>query len=293
MYVDNQMQVAKVPRIHAFVYADPGRMKSTFAASFPKPMLVIATDPLDKMAPYRRRGLSGHHKMPDPEDPEEGVYVPTEYVMSLREEGKVAIQIEYYMDRTAFTPNVTSAWEQIQDRMVDLWEEDGKQQWATVVLDSLSSLEYVVRSHYQFKENPITKEGNEQDQRQWYRKSAEGIEQVCYALAWLNCNVVVVAHVRAEKDAVRETVVWTPEAPGVRNRRIPSVFGEIYTIHADNAAEEGVCPFFMQTQSDGKYVVASQIQAPDDCDPKYTAIWSNYKAPARRELTDGGTTTGE
>lgn len=287
MYVTNQMENAGVPRIHAFIYADPGRQKTTFAASFPKPMLVLACDPLDKMAPYRRRGITGHRDIPEDDN---NIYVPTEYVMSTREDDAIAIQMEYYTDRTAFAPTGVSAWEQMQDRMIDLWQEDSEGKWATVVLDSLSSLEYIVRCHYQFKENPVTKEGNEQDQRQWYRKSAEGIEQVCYALAWLNCNVVVLAHIRAERDAVRDTVLWTPEAPGVRNRRIPSIFGEIYTMHVDPAVDDDVNSVFMQTRSDGKYVASSQINAPDDCDPNYAAIWANYQPARRKEPSNVGTT---
>lgn len=269
------MDSSDYPRIHCFVYADPGRMKSTFAASFPKPMLVLATDPYDKMAPYRRRGLPGERQQPTQA---ENIFVPTEYILSTKEDLAV-IQIEYYIDRTAFLPNSLSAWEQIQDRMPELYAEDEAGKWATIVLDSLSSLEYVVRAHHQFKENPTTKDGNEMDQRQWYRKSAEGLEQLCYALAWMQANVVILAHVRAERDAVRDTILWTPEAPGVRNRRIPSVFGEIYTIHIDNAVDPTdtqVCPYFLQTHADGKYVAATQIGAPDDCDPKYAALWPNY-----------------
>ena len=289
MFVENQMLLGEHPSIRCFVYADPGRMKSTFAATFPKPMLVLATDPMDKLSPYRRRGIIAASQKPDPG---KGVYVPTEYILSTIEEDKVAIQIEHYVDRTAFVPDSTSAWEQLQDRMIDLYVEDDQQKWATIVLDSLSSLEYVIRSHYQNKENPVSKEGNEQDQRQWYRKSAEGIEQVCYALSWMNANVVVLAHVRAEKDAQRDTIIWTPEAPGVRNRRIPSVFGEIYTIHVDPSAydQEGQVPCFLQTRPDGKYVATTQINAPDDCDPFYHAIWRNYIPTPRKEVAHVATT---
>lgn len=284
-YLPNAMLSTNVPRIHCFVYADPGRMKSTFASTFPKPMLVLATDPVDKMTPYRRRGILGDRVQPNEEA---GIWVPTEYIMSTKDEDKVATQIEYYIDRTAFAPEEVTAWEQIQDRMQDLWVETNNNKWATVVLDSLSSLEFAIRSHYQHKENPVTKDGNEQDQRQWYRKSAEGLEQVTNTMAWLNCNVVVLAHVRAEKDAVRDTILWTPEAPGTRNRRIPSVFGEIYTIHVDPEPPEGVSPFYLQTEADGRYVAATQIPAPPDCDPTYSALWTDYKPLRRKEATNNG-----
>lgn len=285
-YIDNQ--AGEHPTIRCFCYADAGRGKSTFAATFPKPMLVLACDPLDKLGPYRRRGYPGPRIQPNPN---EGVYVPTEYIISTHQANHVAIQLEYFIDRTSFLPDSLSAWEQVQDRMIDLYKEDSEGKWATIVLDSMSSLEYIVRSHYQFKENPVNKEGNEQDQRQWYRKSAEGIEQVTYALAWMNANIVVLGHVRGERDAVRDTMLWTPEAPGVRNRRIPSVFGEIYTIHVDMSVDpdSSASPFFLQTRNDGRYMAATQIDAPDDCDPKYSALWRNYIPMEQRELKYGGT----
>lgn len=285
MFVDNELLRSEQTPIRCFVYADPGRMKSTFAASFPKPMLVLATDPAGKLAPYRRRGIATPTYPPNPE---KGIYVPTEYVLSLKQEDKIAIQIEHYRDRTMFMPDIKSCWEELQDRMVDLYTEDDQRKWATIVLDSMSSLEYAVRCHYQFKEMPVSKEGNEMDQRQWYRKSAEGIEQICYALSWMNANVVVLAHVRAERDAVRDTILWTPEAPGVRNRRIPSVFGEIYTVHVDNdpGLPDDVSPFFLQTRPDGKYVATTQIQAPDDCTPHYASIWANYQPQPMKDIYD-------
>jgi hypothetical protein len=42
--------------LHCFCYSDSGGGKSTFAATFPKPMLVLMWDPIGKDAPYRKRG---------------------------------------------------------------------------------------------------------------------------------------------------------------------------------------------------------------------------------------------
>lgn len=44
--------------LHTFVYSESGGGKSTFAATFPKPMLVLMFDPIGKDAPYRRRGVA-------------------------------------------------------------------------------------------------------------------------------------------------------------------------------------------------------------------------------------------
>lgn len=45
--------------IHVIVYGDAGAKKSTFAATFPKPMLVFMWDPFGKDGPYLRRGVVG------------------------------------------------------------------------------------------------------------------------------------------------------------------------------------------------------------------------------------------
>lgn len=45
--------------VHCLVYGDSGAGKSTFAATFPKPMLVFLFDPPDKARPYLRQGSVG------------------------------------------------------------------------------------------------------------------------------------------------------------------------------------------------------------------------------------------
>lgn len=45
--------------IHVLCFGDSGSGKSTFASTFPKPMLVMMFDPIDKAAPYWKRGRRG------------------------------------------------------------------------------------------------------------------------------------------------------------------------------------------------------------------------------------------
>ena len=47
------------PGLHALVYGDTGAGKSTFLASFPKPMLVLHFDGLGKEGPYLQYGWDG------------------------------------------------------------------------------------------------------------------------------------------------------------------------------------------------------------------------------------------
>jgi hypothetical protein len=47
------------PPLHVLVHSEPGTGKSTFAATFPKPMLVLLWDPPGKEIPYLRGGEVG------------------------------------------------------------------------------------------------------------------------------------------------------------------------------------------------------------------------------------------
>ena len=261
--------------IACFVYADSGRKKSTFAASFPKPILVLGCDPHAKLTPYRRQGRRGRTLLAAPGTP---WIVDTEFVMSRDDEDSAIIQLEHYFDEDVTNPNQVFAWELLQQRLVSLHAEIRANLWATVVLDSLSQLEYMIRKYNQYKANPVTEKGNEQDQRQWYRKSAEGMEEVLFSLARAKCNFVALAHVRAEKDRARDAMIWTPEAPGSRNRKLPTVFSEIYTIHArddvDPMEDEA---FYLQTRGNRDWIATTMIMAPNGAPPDYGALWDNYK----------------
>lgn len=258
-----------------FVYADPGRMKSTFAASFPKPMLVLALDPSPKLDPYRRRGKRGATIVYDG--------TPIEFVMSSRQPGCAAIQIEQYYDTDYSDARHLFAWERFVARLPSIHEDCQNNTWATVVLDSVSTLELCVRKYEQYKNNPISNQGNKQDARQWYNSSGAAIQEVCYNLGWLpNTNVVVLAHVRMHQDRVREHILWSPEMPGSYSRRVPGLFGEIYTIHFDPTAEQFERRYFLQTNNNGEYVAATQIPAPDGAVPHYNELWA-YEQPIEQD----------
>lgn len=264
-----EQQPSDYQLIHCFVYADPGRKKSTFAATFPKPMLVLGFDAYSKMSPYRRRGKRGPQMNIDG--------TPTEFIMSAQEPDRAIIQLEQYYDEDIYDARAEYAWERFRNRIATLHQEVRDGMWATVVLDSCSSLEFAIRKYEEYKANPVTKKGNDQDQRQHYHRSSSGVEEICYTMAWLPCNVVVLAHVRMEKDNVRGTVYWTPEVPGVKNRRLPGAFGEVYTMHCDPAAEKDEERFYLQTIDDGNYIAATQIPAPEYAQPHYKALWTHYK----------------
>ena len=79
------------PIIHVVDYGPWGSGKSTFAATFPKPMLVIAFDPVGKEAPYIRRGIAGLDMLGEFDQ-------VVRQVMSRKQEEKMLVQIESFHD---------------------------------------------------------------------------------------------------------------------------------------------------------------------------------------------------
>lgn len=268
--IENQMNTRYADRefICCLLYGDPGSRKSTMAASFPKPILVLQFDPLGKAGPYRRAGRRGQY-LTDVEP----WGIDIEYVMSTKEPDRAIIEINYFKDEDIKGGASTIyGVERFEHRMIDIFTEIREGCWATVVLDSLTFLNWAIVKLEQYKRNPLSNAGNEQDGRQWRAKAAEGLEEACFTLATQRCNVVVAAHVRELRDNQRELNLWTPEAPGKRNRTLPAAFSEVYAMHHD--LEIGA---FIQSNKDTSFVACTQINAPDGVQPLYKNLWSNYQ----------------
>lgn len=253
------------PHSSWLVYSDPGAGKSHFAATFPKPMLVFNTDPRGKAMPYFRRGVAGEMSV-------DAFGTECQTIVSAKSGDKI-IQLEYYQDANPRGGiDTVYAYERLEERLVALPDEIGEGKWETVVLDSLSFLEYQVRKLHQYKLNPESNQGHVQDARQWYNSSSEVLEEFCYSrLTWLPVNVVVLAHVRDTKSNIRGNTTWTPEAPGVKGRKLPGAFAEVYVIHSTSEGR------YLQTVNDTSFIATSQIGAPDGCEPHYKSLWSQWE----------------
>lgn len=263
--------MAKHPSTSFLVYGDPGSGKSHFAATFPKPMLVLCTDPRGKAMPYLRWGKLEEEGFDDAGTPFQRIHSRTS--------GKMGIQLEYYADdNIRGGTNTIYAYERLEERLISLKTEVYAGAWRTLVLDSLSFLEYQVRKLHQYKLNPESNAGKVQDARQWYNSSAEVVEEFCYSqLTWLPINVVVLAHVRDAKANIRGNATWTPEAPGVKGRKLPGAFAEVYVLHSTTEGR------YLQTQNDTSFIATSQIMAPEVFDPTYTKLWEVWDAQSSNE----------
>src|SRR3990167_1795906 len=195
------------PPTHTLIYGDSGSGKSTVAATWPKPMLVMAFDPRGKEMPYLRVGS------PEPEQPDGS------RIIRSAKTGNPIIKIERYND---VDPTQPTAYPAFMRRMSALPDEYAV--WRTIVLDSVTFMELASRKYQQYTLNPSAK-----DPRQWYGGSTEQLEEMLMIrFGSLPMNVVVIAHVDEDKDEVHGTYVRNPSAPGRLRKRMPSAFAELY-----------------------------------------------------------------
>lgn len=247
--------------IKAVVFGDSGAGKSTFASSFPKRMLVCCFDSVDKSRPYMKRGASYSEIQED----EYGV----QYREVYNKKGNVLIRIEYYIDSD---PDHPTAYAQFRERMARLqYEYD---EWMTIVIDSVSQMELYARYREKKTINPHTKEP-----RQWFAGATDALEEMLMMrFPALPMNVVVLCHVDEDKDEVHGFSLRNPSAPGRLRKKLASQYGELYHAVVRKGDQKGDKVYQLQTRSDNLFQAASQIDAPDPCEPLYTALWANWDA---------------
>lgn len=248
------------PSLHVLCYGDSGSGKTTFAATFPKPMLVFAFDPRSKALPYLNQGTVE----PEIVDPQ-----GTPVRVVLNGKNRAIVQVEHYNDDT-FDPAVLAArgqsyaYQRFLTRLSVLdWSE-----WATIVIDSVTFAELSVRKMNQYYLNPTTKEP-----RQWFGASTDALEEILMIrFGGYPGNLVTICHVDEDKDEVFGQFVRNPMAPGRLRKKLATAYGELY--HMDvKVDQKGKIAYQLQTRPNASYNACSRINAPDPCAPSYRALW--------------------
>lgn len=258
------------------VCGNAGSKKSTFAATFAKPALVIQMDSHGKAMPYRRRGLQGEKgNMVYAEGREDfGGLIPYEHIVHPKT-GQLLFRIEYYHTGDIHGgADYIYAYEKLLGRLGGIQSEVAAGQWETVIFDSLSSLAYEARKLDEYKMNPSLEKGIKAHGKQVYGAAARAVEELLRSgVSGLACNLVVIGHLRDERDkdgnATGNVVL---EAPGQLPKQLPSVFPEVYIAQVDEEGET-----YLQTRSYGGYIATSQIPAPDHCAPEFKALWADWE----------------
>jgi hypothetical protein len=271
------------PSNHYLIYGNAGSRKSTFAATFPKPALVIQMDTHGKAMPYRRRGLQGEKgRMVTAVGMEDqGGVIPYEHVMHPKHKDQLLFRIEYY-----HTGDIQGgvhymyAYENLLNRLGGIQKEVDAGQWQTVIFDSLSSLAYEARKLDEYKMNPAVGEGKKAHGKQVYGAAARAIEELLRSgVGGLACNLVVIGHLRDERDKEgNPTGNYVVEAPGQLPKQLPSVFPEVYIAQIDEQGET-----YLQTRSSQEFIATSQIPAPNPCVPNFKALWTDWEKEMTKE----------
>lgn len=249
------------PILHVLGYGESGSGKSTFAATFPKPMIVFCFDAYGKDVVYRKRGRT------TPEYVDELGVVHQDVV---NDAGELLIAIEYFHDED---PEQPGAYERFLKRM-NRFDANERAHYRTAVLDSVTSMELCARKMYQHKILKLSKEP-----RQWYAGATERLEEMLCSRfgSFRDLNVLVLAHIDQDKDELYGTFVRTPSAPGRLRSRLAAFYPEMYRANVTRDGKN--LRYSLQTRSDMMYVAFSmEAEAPDPCEPRYSALWANFAA---------------
>jgi len=267
------------PPAHASVYGDSGAGKSTFASTWPKPMLVFCFDPYGKDGPYLKRGEPGELMI-------DQFNTPIRHVKS-RKTGETIIQLEYYHndfgtpELQTFSGDKGYAWSRFKyevppdaywrflHRMAVFHQE--YEQWQTVVADSTTFMEIGARKWDQYVMNPQTK-----DPRQWWASSTDSLEEMLMVrFGGLPMNVVVLSHIDEGKDEAHGFFVRNPALPGRLRKNLAAAYGEFYRAYVDDDGAGGKS-YELQTSQTKMWNAATQIDAPDPCLQHYQQLWANH-----------------
>jgi len=240
-------------------HGDPGSRKTTFAATFPKPLIVFYFDQVGMDLPYLRVG-----------HPTDLVPYPGHdfaYRDVLDDDGELLIRVQYFADMDPTNPRGFKAF---LKRLQDFYHE--YTDWRTAVLDSVTMFELAARYNEKYFLNPKTK-----DPRQWWAGSTDAVEQALMSsFGALPINVVVVAHSSEDKDEVNGTFVRTIRAPGRMSKGAAAGYSEVYRAYVPRErGPQGEALYYLQTQPDGLYIAKTAINAPNPSWGHYDALWTN------------------
>lgn len=245
--------------LHVLLMGESGAGKDTFAATFPKPMLVWHLDGYGQEMPY----MKGAQSVGELQQYSLG-NISVTYRDIMKEDGP--IRVEYFSSDDPMLPNVANV---LSARMSAFQYE--KANWQTLVCGSLSSVALEGRLYEQFVLNPQFK-----DPRKWYGAATEYVERLIVLQKALPINVVFICHIGRDKDEVNGEFVFTPDLPGRLSYSAGRYFNEIYRLYIQRDAN-GVPVRCLQTDGDGRYISKTHINAPNPCWPNYEQLWSNWR----------------
>jgi hypothetical protein len=246
----------ELPWLHFGVMGEPGSGKSELCSTLPKPLKVIATDPITKMQPYFDKGIL---------DPvaTTGPFGQVIRLVRHRETGEVIIEVEGFYDTD---PTMTSAaMTGVTGRMSVLVQEVKAGKWKSVALDSWSGLEDCASDRRRM--GPM-KCANP-DGRAHRNEAKDDCKQIFrMQLIHLPCNVGITFHTtKFQMDQGGETL-YNMKCIGDFATTVGQNLAERY----HSVAQPDGITRVLYTKPDGRFKLATLIDAPSPCANNFAAL---------------------
>jgi len=247
-----------IPPARFLLYGRQGYRKSTFAATFPRPLLVYSLDPYDKAQCYRDLGTEVITK----DSTTEEVWDKEDFIA----------EIHYFDETTESTTGIPSAYLRFEREMKTLMKTQAPD-FATIIFDSYTAFDTRFRAHI------YATRGADKDPRKMYAESAEATERyfMGYVIGFRNHNVILIMHERivAEDHAGQQLI--GPAAYGQNGDKLAGFWGEIYhlTFKRSSGKEKG--SILAVPQPDGGCLATStryKLRTPFT--PTYTDLCAAY-----------------
>jgi len=245
--------------LHLLLMGETKAGKDTFAATWPKPMMVWHMDGHGQDAPY----MKGAKEIGELQYYQLGNYT-IEYRDIIAVDGGF-IRIEYY---SSDDPNFPQVAQVLEMRMGAFVKEQAG--WQTLVVGSLSSAALEGR-YSEMHLNPQFK-----DPRKWYGAATEYVERLVFWQKCLKINVIFTCHVGRDKDEVGGEFLFTPDLPGRLSYGAGRYFPEMYRLYIQRNPETGEASRVLQTDGDGRFQCGNHIDCDNPCYPHYESLWTKW-----------------
>jgi hypothetical protein len=251
-----------LPWLHFGVMGKPGTGKSRLIASMPKPLLVIGTDPATKMQPYFDVGEL---------DPQEYTGPLGQEIRLVKDkDGKVLIQVEIFRDTDPTMVN--AAMSKVVARIATLHQEVNAGMWKSVGIDSWSGLEDF--ASYRRLTGPLAvKQGGAfAAHRGVAKEDCAGL--FLHTLIHLKCNLGIAFHTTQKQMEDSGEMTYNMKCIGDFALTVARNLADRY--HS-LSLPDGVTRQ-LRTRPDGRFELATLIDAPDPCDNSFGALFANMIA---------------